>query len=139
VSWKTWSPFQSEQVRDICAHLTKDELDRLTQMAKEHGRASAVRFAVPVSSICGAVLVLPLAGGFATWILVVATAVTFVVVGGALYAVNREFFVQSRKVMRDFLCSTQWAKAQGIVPESLRMFEFRRQPQERWTRIPPTD
>jgi hypothetical protein len=139
VSWKTWSPFQSEQVRDICAHLTEDELDRLTQMAKEHGRASAVRFAVPVSSICGAVLASLLAARFATWSVVLATAVTFVVVGGVPYSVNREFFANSRRAMREFLCSTEWAKAQGIVPENIKMFEFRRQPQERWTRIPPTE
>lgn len=47
----TWSPFQSPEVREICAHLTAAERQQLVARAARFGQETVWRVAVPVAAV----------------------------------------------------------------------------------------
>src|SRR5262245_1413202 len=47
----TWSPFQSTDVRDICAHLTVREKKQITSDAARRGREIFWHYALPLGAI----------------------------------------------------------------------------------------
>jgi predicted Ser/Thr protein kinase len=101
--WRTWSPFQSRQVRDICDHMTEAERREWTLRGALFGIWNAATFFVP----WGIALFVPkpLNWIFAPIVLLVGLA----------------FYPLWRRITREFLASTIWARQQGIAPESLPM------------------
>jgi hypothetical protein len=107
-SWKTWSPFQSPEVREIYAHMTDDEMVIAMRHAGAYGIWVALTFAVPL-----------------------AQALTHpnpvvIVIAAILVTVHIVCIPVWRKMQKRFLSSTAWAREQGITPEQIRMFAFRR-------------
>ena len=107
-SWWTWSPLQSPEVGELCAHLTKSEQNLLSLL----GLLSAVW----IPGTCFGLLVLIKSDvGAGKWIVASVWA--------TLFAVSIPMLQQ---LVRHFLCSTTWARAHGFAPERLRLFCFSR-------------
>jgi hypothetical protein len=109
-SESTWSPFQSTEVREICAHLTPTEHARLMQDARERGRQIGQWFAVPLAVVVG----------FLYWfwrlgLVLVALFVVYFV----LWVIPR--FRAMRRHSIEFLCETEWARTQNYAPTRLRL------------------
>jgi serine/threonine protein kinase len=101
--WRTWSSSQSQQVRDICSHLTEAERREWTLRGLLFGIWNAATFFVP----CGIALFTsnPLNWVFPPIVLLVGLA----------------FYPLWQRMTREFLASTRWARQQGIAPKSLWM------------------
>ena len=101
--WRTWSPFQSPQVREICAHMTEAERREVTLRGTLFGIWNAATFFVP----CGIAFLAPKP---LNWIF-----------APAVLLLGLAFYPLWQRMMREFLASTRWARQQGIAPGSLRM------------------
>jgi hypothetical protein len=100
-NWRTWSPFQSPAVREICAHMTEDEKSEASRQSGLYGFWGAGTFALPL----GFAIAFPNAA-------IIGVAVVLV----TLHVVCIQFW---RKMQRNFLCSTVWAREQGFTPLQL--------------------
>jgi lysylphosphatidylglycerol synthetase-like protein (DUF2156 family) len=103
----TWSPFQSDEVRAICAHMTDEE-------RSQAGGRSALYGVWVVASV-----VAPLGAAWSLqtpwmWTLAALAILTHLVL----------IPVWQRRV-RAFLSSTEWARERGLGA-NLRLFRFRR-------------
>ena len=105
--WKTWSLFQSQDVRDICAHMTAAEKAEASRRGGFYGLWVAVTFAFPLS------------------LAIVEMSQLLVVIAAVLVVVHISCIPIWHKMQRRFLCSTSWARERGITPDRLRMFAFR--------------
>jgi predicted Ser/Thr protein kinase len=101
--WRTWSPFQPPEIREICAHMTEAERREGALRGMLFGLWNAATFFIPWAIVFFAPKPL-------NWIF----APTALLVGLAFYPLWQ-------RMTREFLASTIWARQQGIAPESLRM------------------
>ena len=101
--WRAWGPFQSRQVREICAHMTEAERRELSLRGALFGIWNAATFFVPWAVAFYAPR--PLNWALAPIVLLVGLA----------------FYPLWQRIMREFLASTSWARQQGVAPETLRM------------------
>ena len=99
--WTTWSPFQPPLVREICAHLTAAETRDGTLRGLMFGLWNAATCTGPF--FCVMFLPHPLG-----WIY-----------GLAILAIGLAFYPLWRQMQRDFLCTTAWARQQGLTPDQL--------------------
>jgi hypothetical protein len=105
--WTTWSPFQSLEVRDICAHMTDAERARLAERGGAYGLWSAGTLALPLA------------------VALTSRSVLTFVIAAVLITVHLICIPIWQKQQKRFLCSTAWAREHGITPDRLRMFAFR--------------
>ena len=105
---KTWSPFQSQEVKEICEHMLESELQQAIKRSRIYGIWCAFTFAGPMAFmiIHGNKVLL---------------AVGLVLIG--LHLICFPFWLKSQ---RRFLCSTQWAKNEGFKPDKLNMFALKK-------------
>jgi hypothetical protein len=101
--WRAWSPFQSPQVREICAHMTEAERREGALRGTLFGIWNAATFFLP----CGIAFLAPKP---LNWI-----------IAPAVLLLGLAFYPLWQRIMREFLVSTVWARQQGIAPGSLRM------------------
>ena len=106
-NWKTWSPFQSPEVRKICAHMTDTEKVKASRRGGFYGLWVAATFAGPLA--------------FA----IVERSQLVIVIVAALIVVHIACIPVWLNVQRRFLCSTAWAREHRMTPDRLRMFAFR--------------
>ena len=106
--WGTWSPFQSPEVRNICTHLTKAERNHMSVL----GLLFAAWIPGTVFGLPALIRSFPAPGN---WIVAAVWVVLFFVSIPML-----------QRMVRHFLCSTEWARLQGFTPEELRLFAFRK-------------
>ena len=104
MDWRTWSPFQSAGVREVCAHMTAAERHEFSWRGVRYGFWVAISFAIPLS-----------------------LALTFrspitLVLAGILVPTHVLFIPVWQRKQRQFLCSTAWAINQGLTPENLKLF-----------------
>lgn len=100
--WRTWAPFQSEQIREIRDHMTEAERREAALRGAFFGIWSAATFYIPFAiAFFGPKPV--------NWIL-----------APLALALGLGFYPLWQRIMREFLASTIWARQQGITPESLR-------------------
>jgi len=104
----TWSPFQSDQVKEICSHMTAKERRRTVRRGAVCGLIlggflGAIGFVgMPIgkwlfdSFLTGVIITLPLA----------------LILMGISFWKLKPLIDQSEK---DFLASTQWSKEQGLT------------------------
>src|SRR5688572_25509164 len=104
---KTWSPFQSAEVREICTHMTDME------------RAGASRRA----ALYGLWVSLTLAGPLA--LAATTRHPAFIAVASMLILIHITCIPLWLKMQRTFLCSTVWAREHDFTPDRLRLFTFR--------------
>ena len=107
-NWKTWSPFQSPEVREICSHMNDTE--------KAQVRRQGIGYGVWVVITCAFPLSYAVTDPSRLSIIVAAILVT-------IHIVCIPFW---QKRMKRFLCSTAWARGQGFTPEQIRLYAFRR-------------
>ena len=103
----TWSPFQSPEVRNICANLTPPEHAEAMRRACFYGIWTALTFALPLSL------------GF------LAEGRTYSTMAAMLVVIHIACIPSWQNSMRYFLCSTEWARQNDIRPEGLKLFAFR--------------
>jgi len=100
--WWTWSPLQTPLVREICGHLTEREKEDLLKRTLLFGFWNAGTFFAPFFSV----MFLPSPLG---WIF-----------GIAAFVIGLSFHPMWNRMQREFLCSTEWARQQGIKPDQLK-------------------
>ncbi len=105
--WGTWEPFQSPEVREIRAHLTKEERNQVALL----GLLFGVWNATTIFGIPALIRSCPSPGN---WI--VAS------VWGTLFLVSIPVW---QRLVRQYLCSTPWAAKHGFTPQRLRLISFR--------------
>jgi len=113
VDWRTWSPWQSAEVREICAHMTEAERRKIARDATLYGLWVGATLAMPIQ-------------------LIVLSSFSFkhlgpslVVIASTLIGLHVACIPQWQTRVRRELCSTAWAKKRGLMPEHLRLFSFR--------------
>jgi hypothetical protein len=113
----SWYPFRSREVVDITSHLTVTENLSLQALAKEEGTWVGKR--AGITSVCAVVLVDHLKYSFLVSVLVVSLlgVLIFTIVYGSQLR-------KKRKEMREFLCSTAYAREAGYQHDSLRLYRF---------------
>ena len=109
----TWSPFQSPEVREICAHLTPAEHARLVADARQRGTDIAREIVGPFG----------VSFGLLFWSWQVGSVVLAVL--GICFAISAFPRVRAmRRQSMELLCETDWARSQGYKPERLRLMTF---------------
>jgi hypothetical protein len=103
---QTWSPFQSPEVREICAHMTDGEVATALQRAKLYGLWVFATFAGPLSSL---------------WMTRQPALLGILIALPVVHVLCIPWWLRSQK---QFLCSTAWARDKGYSPEQLRLFPF---------------
>jgi hypothetical protein len=113
LSQSTWSPFQSPEVREICANLTPAEHTRLIDDARQRGTDLGRWFAAPFSLAIGLILF--------SWQWGLVSLVFFVTyfVGWGWPRLRN-----MRRKSIEMLCDTEWARSHGYTPERLRLTKF---------------
>jgi serine/threonine protein kinase len=106
-SWCYWWGFQAPESAQVCAHLTKEERRHMSVL----GLLQAVWL---IATMFGLPAYTRTMRSPDKWIIITLWL--------ALFLVSLPMFY---RMMRHFLCSTQWARQQGLVPERLRLFSFR--------------
>src|SRR5262249_4813049 len=106
-NWKTWSPFQSHEVRDICAHMTEAEKAEASRRGGLYGFWVAATFALPLS--------------FA----IAERSLLFIVIAAVLITIHIACIPLWQRMQRQFLSSTAWAREHDISADRLKMFSFR--------------
>jgi len=106
MDWRMWAPFQSQTLKNVCNHMTKDEINSVGKyLAVTPAIVSTLFVALPLTFVMdfGSSRIVGLPGlALIAWL-----AVGFCV------------FTHRRKKGRDLLCATAWAKSQGIKPSRL--------------------
>ncbi len=114
MSWITWSPMQSPETAEICAHLTPSEESRLMTRSGAYGLWCGVSFAFPITW-----LGMSLAGLFPSSPSRIGVAI-------ALIVAHVVFIPKWQRNQKKYLCSTQWAREQGYTPEKLKLLSIKR-------------
>jgi len=112
----TWSPFQSDQVKEICAHMTKAE------------RWAAMRRGALAGLLIGLVpgMIALVLGAVVFRSAVVVVTVCFLIIPLIALAHYGKWLSNVAKSQQDFLASTEWAKSQGIKAEDIRLYTWQR-------------
>jgi tRNA A-37 threonylcarbamoyl transferase component Bud32 len=101
---RTWSPFQSLQIREICAHLSEAERRQALWRGLLFGLWNAGTFFGPFFFVWFSSLPAPM-----NWIYAIAVLV-----------IGLSFYPLLLRLQREFLASTAWARQQGIKPDQLK-------------------
>jgi len=108
----TWSPFQSGEVKDICAHMSDLELRKAEKRAGSYGLWCAFTFAFPLA-----------------FIITKPSPVAFVI-GSIPIPIHIGYIPLWFRSQRRFLCQTEWARQKGFAPGNLKLFSFRKRAKE---------
>jgi len=109
----TWSPFQSEQVKEICSHMTAGERRAAIRRGALWGLLIGI---IPgsIGLICG-----PIIFGSALKGVTVCT----LIIPFTAFVLWKKWFHRSQQT---FLASTEWARSQGIEAEGIRLFSWQK-------------
>ena len=111
----TWSPFQSGQVKEICAHMTSAE----SRAAAGRGALWGVLIGVVPAAIA---LVLGFAVFRSALVVVIICLLTLPLIALVL---SKKWFPNVVKSQQDFLASTEWARSQGIRAEDIQLYKWK--------------
>ncbi len=112
----TWSPFQSNQVREICAHMTRTERRAATRRGALWGLLIGV-----VPGMIGLIL-----GVVVFRSAVAAVTVCFLMLPLIALALYKKWLPNVVKSQQNFLASTEWARTQGIRAEDIRLYNWQK-------------
>jgi len=113
ISESTWSPFQSAEVREICAHLSPTEHALLIEDARERGRQIGYWFAFPLAFVAAFLVT--------SWPLGLALSALFVVYF-VLWGLPRFRAMWAHSV--ELLCETEWARTRNYAPTNIKLMTF---------------
>jgi len=110
----TWSPFQSDQVKEICAHMTRTE------------RRTAFKRGALWGLLMGFV---PGMAAFILGIVVFRSAIITVVVCLLIFPMIalmlcKKWLPHVVQSQQHFFASTEWAKSRGIKAEDIRLYKW---------------
>ena len=112
-----WYPFRSQEVADICAHLTCDESNMLKKMSRIHGGMGGVTIGIfSHALIFSGVFFFPSVSVW--WICLGVPAL--------ILPVTWLLTIPLRKKQKSLLASTSYARTRGLTTESLRMYALKR-------------
>ena len=116
----TWSPFQSDQVKEICSHMTKRE------------RRTAMKRSALWGVLIGILPVIPGAIGLILGPVVLSSALIGVILCGLifpliLFVLWKIWFSRCIRSQQSFLASTEWARSQGMEADNIQVFSFLKQ------------
>ena len=112
----TWSPFQSEQVKEICSHMTRGERRAAINRAALWGLIIGI---IPgsIGLICGPII-------FRSALLgVMFCALIAPLIACVLW---KKWLPHVNKSQQTFLASTEWARSQGIKADDIRLFSWQK-------------
>src|ERR1039458_7575320 len=112
----TWSPFQSPEVREICAHLTPVEHARLVTNARHRGAEIGGSMATMSFAIAAVFLFLSWQL-FSWWTFLVGLALISIYF--AIADAPRRQAMRRRSL--ELLCETEWAQSEGYTPDRLKL------------------
>jgi hypothetical protein len=113
ITQSTWSPFQSRQVQEVCAHLTPEEHTQLVFNARQFGSAIGRWAALPFG----------LTAFLFSWSLQAGSVALILFIGYFCYwAFPRLNRIRQENI--DVLCKSEWARNQGFASASLATFRF---------------
>ena len=113
---RTWSPFQSKRVREICEHMTEAERDEVARQAATYGIWAGITFAIPIGLVV-MLWVAPKLGLPPSWFPVeLRLAIYVLLVAVPIYIAGTIYF---RRKQKQFLASTEWARGQGYTAHDL--------------------
>jgi hypothetical protein len=101
MSWQTWAPFQSPEVRNICAHMTTEERAQTVSRGAAYGIWCALTAAIPTAFLF---VSLTFHGSVPMWLYILA---------GSMIVVHLILIPVWRRAQMRFLRNTQWARGQG--------------------------
>ena len=113
----TWSPFQSEQVKNICMHMTKTE------------RRAAIKRNAMWGLFIGLV---PGAIGFILGLIIFKSALLGMTLCYLLFPLVaivlwKKWIPNIKKSQKSFLASTEWAKSQSINADDIHLYNWQKQ------------
>ena len=109
----TWSPFQSAEVREICAHLTPEEHACLLGDARWRGQQIGQRLAVPSGVVAGS-----LGWSWQLGIVLLALFIVYFAVSG----LPRLRAMRRRSI--ELLCETEWARQARLLARPCAFDDF---------------
>ena len=110
----TWSPFQSQQVKEICSHMTKAE--RIAVLKR--------------GGLCGLLIgIIPGAIGLVLGPLVVGSALLGVILCALLFPLVAlllwtKWLPYCSRSQQSLLASTEWASGQGMKADDIRLYNW---------------
>ena len=121
MDWRTWSPFQSKKIREICEHLTETEKEEWLRLAASWGRWGAYSFAGPIGLLAGLWVMARLAVRleFPYPFPFEITSRVAISVIAILLVILMPAAIRFRKNQKEFLASTEWARSQGYTADEL--------------------
>jgi hypothetical protein len=108
MDFRTWSPFQSQETKEICGHMTESEKVALMRLGFKYGIWIAITLVIPMALAVS--FPSPLTIGFAIILLIV-------------FLICLPIWLKIQKI---HLCSTEWAKTKGYIPDQLKLFGCRK-------------
>jgi hypothetical protein len=109
MNFELWSPFQSKEVKEICANITPREKSMFKKRAFLYGLWIDVSLLIPL------------------FIAVVRPAWWSFILAGAGVVVHILYLPVWKRKQRELLCGTDWARSSGITLDKLPLFEGRRE------------
>jgi ABC-type bacteriocin/lantibiotic exporter with double-glycine peptidase domain len=116
-SHSTWAPFQSDQVKEICSHMTAKERSRAVGRGAVVGLILGVLFGV--IGLFGMPIGKWLFDSYLTGVIIV-QPVALIILGISFWKLKPKMD-QSQK---ELLASTQWSKEQGLTSEKIVLHRF---------------
>ena len=107
ITQSTWSPFQSQEVREICEHMTGAERDEVARRGRHYGFWVAATFAGPLA------------------LAITSRSLALMVIAIVLVTIHIACIPAWQRKQKGFLCSTTWAQERGFTPDRLKLFAFR--------------
>ena len=116
-SKSTWTPFQSEQVKEIYSHMTEEERKRASRQGLALGALVGLLMG------CSGFLGLPIGIWYFDSALkgVIAMQPVILIVAAIAAFILRPRMNQSQ---REILASTQWAKEEGLTSDRIKLYRF---------------
>jgi hypothetical protein len=108
-----WYPFRSRQVAEITSHLTTNEELSLRALLHEHGTWWGHR--VGMIAVCSVLFVDHFVHPF--FVSLLASCTTMIIAAPILFVIGNG--LQKREQIKQFLCSTEYARQAGYKPKSL--------------------
>lgn len=112
----TWSPFQSDQVKEICAHMTKTE----RRAAVKRGALWGILIGIVPGMIA---LILGLVVFRSAMVVVTVCFLIFPLIALVLC---KRWLPNVVKSQQNFLASTEWAKRQGLKAEDIQLYNWQK-------------
>jgi hypothetical protein len=111
---RTWSPFQSSQVKDICEHMSNSE------------RKAAMKKSALFGILIG---IVPVVTSLILGITIFRSALNSLIACGVIFPILaailwKKWYPYTVKSQQRFLASTEWARSQNINADEIKLYKW---------------